>query len=127
MYPRHIEDDQSQSPTEQSGPSASPRPPRPARAQKGSRSPAHMPRTLTQVINDANDQVVRGDLSDYVPLPTGFDPLDGMIGGGLRKTELVLVGGPQGIGKTIFALQTARNIAMRNDQFAFYLSYEHTE
>src|SRR5215468_7213800 len=86
-----------------------------------------MPRTLAQVINDANDQVVRGDLSDYVPLPTGFDPLDGLIGGGLRKTELVLIGGPQGIGKTIFGLQIARNVAMRPDQFAFYLSYEHTE
>jgi replicative DNA helicase len=99
--------------------------PRPAgKNQKGA---SHMPRTLAQVMNDANDQVVRGDLSDYVPIPTGFDPLDGMIGGGLRKTELVLLGGPQGIGKTIATLQIARNVAMRPDQFAFYLSYEHTE
>ncbi len=86
-----------------------------------------MPRTLSQVLNDANDQVVRGDLSDFVPLPTGFDPLDGMIGGGLRKTELVLLGGAQGIGKTIATLQIARNVAMRPDQYSFYLSYEHTE
>ncbi|GAB4549683.1 MAG: hypothetical protein OHK0023_14630 [Anaerolineae bacterium] len=86
-----------------------------------------MPRTLAQVLNDANDQVVRGDLSDFVPQPTGFDPLDGFIGGGLRRTELVLLGGAQGVGKTIAALQMARNIAMRPDQFAFYLSYEHTE
>ena len=61
------------------------------------------------------------------PLPTGFDPLDGIIGGGLRQTELVLLGGAQGIGKTICALQMARNIASRNNQYAFYLSYEHTE
>ena len=87
----------------------------------------HMPRTLAQVLNDANDQVVRGDLSEYVPQPTGFDPLDAHIGGGLRKTELVLLGGAQGIGKTICALQIARNIAMRPDQYSFYLSYEHTE
>ncbi len=94
----------------------------------GSRaSIAHMPRTLSQVLNDANEQVVRGDLSDYVPLPTGFDPLDASIGGGLRKTELLLLGGAQGIGKTIVTLQIARNVAMRNDQYAFYLSYEHTE
>ncbi len=86
-----------------------------------------MPRTLAQVLNDANEQVVRGDLSDYVPLPTGLDPLDAAIGGGLRKTELLLLGGAQGIGKTIATLQIARNIAMRNDQYAFYLSYEHTE
>ncbi|NLE53053.1 MAG: AAA family ATPase [Chloroflexi bacterium] len=91
------------------------------------RSMAHMPRTLAQVMNEANDMVVRGDLTEYVPLPTGFDPLDGMIGGGLRKTELVLLGGAQGIGKTIATLQIARNIAMRPGQFAFYLSYEHTE
>ncbi|NLX10296.1 MAG: AAA family ATPase [Chloroflexi bacterium] len=94
---------------------------------RSSRSTAHMPRTLAQVMNEANDMVVRGDLTEYVPLSTGFDPLDGMIGGGLRKTELVLLGGAQGIGKTIATLQIARNIAMRSGQFAFYLSYEHTE
>jgi replicative DNA helicase len=99
-------------------------PPAPA---SGSRSNAHLPRTLTQVLNEANDRVVRGDLVDYVPIPTGFDPLDGYIGGGLRKTELVLLGGAQGIGKTIATLQIARNIASRQDQYAFYLSYEHTE
>jgi replicative DNA helicase len=70
---------------------------------------------------------VRGDLVDYVPIPSGFDPRDGLIGGGLRKTELVLLGGAQGIGKTIATLQIARNIASRPDQYAFYLSYEHTE
>jgi replicative DNA helicase len=108
-----------------SQPAQAPQPggqPRPA-----GRSSAHMPRTLTQVMNEANDRVIRGDLVDYVPLPTGFDPLDGFIGGGLRKTELVLLGGAQGIGKTIATLQIARNVAARPDQYAFYLSYEHTE
>ncbi|MGB1285927.1 MAG: DnaB-like helicase C-terminal domain-containing protein, partial [Aggregatilineales bacterium] len=33
----------------------------------------------------------------------------------------------QGIGKTICALQMARNIAMRENQYALYLSYEHSE
>ena len=101
----------------------------PGVSQPGSptRGNAHMPRTLTQVLNEANERVVRGDLVDYVPMPTGFDPLDGFIGGGLRKTELILLGGAQGIGKTIATLQVARNIAMRPDQYVFYLSYEHTE
>lgn len=93
----------------------------------GTRSGAHLPRTLTQVLNEANERVVQGDLVDYVPMPTGFDPLDGFIGGGLRKTELVLLGGAQGIGKTIATLQIARNVAMRSDQYVFFLSYEHTE
>ena len=70
-----------------------------------------MPRTLTQVLTEASDMIVRGDLTEYVPIPTGFDPLDGLIGGGLRKTELVLLGGAQGIGKTIATLQMARNVA----------------
>jgi replicative DNA helicase len=108
-----------------------PAPPVPPAAVQASPAPrpgaAHLPRTLTQVLNEANDRVIRGDLVDYVPIPTGFDPLDGFIGGGLRKTELILLGGAQGIGKTIATLQIARNLATRPDQFVFYLSYEHSE
>lgn len=88
---------------------------------------SHLPRTLSQVLSEANEKIMQGDLVDYVPISTGFDPLDGLIGGGLRKTELILLGGAQGIGKTIATLQIARNIAMRPDHYAFYLSYEHTE
>lgn len=98
-----------------------------SRPNNGARSGIAMPRTLSQVIAEADDKVMRGELVEYVPIPTGFDPLDAMIGGGLRKTELILLGGAQGIGKTIATLQIARNIAMRPDQYAFYLSYEHTE
>lgn len=106
---------------------STPAPQQPARTDKGRPGSNHMPRTLSQVMSEANDKVVKGDLVDYVPIPTGFDPLDGFIGGGLRKTELVLLGGAQGIGKTIATLQIARNLVMRPDQYAFYLSYEHTE
>src|SRR5258707_2785768 len=132
MSTRRFQDDMADStPSEpaEERPARSARAAQPQRQSAGAshRNASHMPRTLSQVMNEANDQVVRGDLSDYVPLPTGFDPLDGLIGGGLRKTELVLLGGAQGIGKTIATLQIARNIAMRPDQFAFYLSYEHTE
>jgi replicative DNA helicase len=139
MATRRFHDDMADKPASDPRPSESTPPPsagagrppseprqRTARRQS-SRATAHMPRTLAQVMNEANDMVVRGDLTEYVPLPTGFDPLDGMIGGGLRKTELVLLGGAQGIGKTIATLQIARNVAMRSGQFAFYLSYEHTE
>src|SRR6186997_504809 len=52
-----------------------------------SRQQPQLPRTLTQVMNEADEKIMAGDLVDYVPLPTGFDPMDGMIGGGLRKTE----------------------------------------
>src|SRR6185436_1571787 len=85
----------------------------PAAPASSPRGGGHLPRTLTQVMNEANDRVIQGDLVDYVPMSTGFDPLDGFIGGGLRKTELILLGGAQGIGKTIATLQIARNVAMR--------------
>src|SRR5215216_3349200 len=136
MATRRFQDDMADAPRSGSGSGGGSRSSRPAQTppsaqnpqqQRQNRNTPHLPRTLAQVMNDANDQVVRGDLSDYVPIPTGFDPLDGLIGGGLRKTELVLLGGAQGIGKTIATLQIARNVAMRPDQFAFYLSYEHTE
>ncbi|GAB1421134.1 hypothetical protein MASR2M15_12770 [Anaerolineales bacterium] len=94
---------------------------------RSNRNNSRLPRTLAQVLAEADEKVTQGDLVDYVPIPTGFDPLDAYIGGGLRKTELILLGGAQGIGKTITALQMARNIAMRNDQYVFFLSYEHTD
>ncbi|HMQ55113.1 MAG TPA: DnaB-like helicase C-terminal domain-containing protein, partial [Anaerolineae bacterium] len=58
---------------------------------------------------------------------TGFDQIGRLIGGGLRRTELVLLGGAQGIGKTIAALQMARNLALNEATYAFYVSYEHSE
>lgn len=60
------------------------------------------------------------------PLPTGFLPLDEVIGGGLRSGELVVLGGPTGVGKTILALQMARNVALADSgAHALYICYEH--
>lgn len=92
-----------------------------------SRRGGHTPRTLSQVLKEADQMVVKGELDEYLPLPTGFDQIDRIIGGGLRKTELVLLGGPQGIGKTITALQMARNLALNEATYAFFISYEHSE
>lgn len=87
----------------------------------------YAPRSLKQVIQEAGQLAVRGELTEYMPTPTGFDQIDRIIGGGLRRTELVLLGGRQGIGKTVCALQMARNIALNEGQYAFYVSFEHTE
>jgi replicative DNA helicase len=56
--------------------------------------------------------------------PTGFDPLDTYLGGGLRSGELALLGGPQGLGKTTFALQVMRNV-VAGGGCGVYFSYEH--
>jgi RecA/RadA recombinase len=79
------------------------------------------------VLKEADRKVEQGELDEYLPVPTGFDQIDRIIGGGLRRTELILLGGPQGIGKTITALQMARNLALNEATYAFYISYEHSE
>jgi len=55
---------------------------------------------------------------------TGFGGLDPVIGGGLRSGGLCLLAGPQGLGKTTFALQLARNI-VREGRPVLYFSFEH--
>lgn len=66
-------------------------------------------------------------ISDYVPIPTGFRPLDTAISDGMRNGELLLLGGAQGVGKTVASLQMARNIASMEGHYVYYLSYEHPE
>jgi replicative DNA helicase len=55
---------------------------------------------------------------------TGFEVLDVGVGGGFRAGSLVLLAGPQGLGKSTFALQIARNIAAAGRPVV-YFSYEH--
>jgi len=57
--------------------------------------------------------------------PTGFEPLDDVLGGGVRPQDLLLLGGRPGIGKTVASLQWARWMAMQG-QTAIYVCYEHS-
>jgi replicative DNA helicase len=96
-------------------------------AEEEERWPGTVPLTIAQVLRQADQQVTQGLMQDYVPQPLGFDQIDRVIGGGLMRGELILLGGAQGIGKTIFALQAARNLALNEKVYAFYVSYEHPE
>jgi replicative DNA helicase len=87
----------------------------------------YSPRSLKQVLHEVDRMVVSGIVDEYLPIPTGFDQIDRAIGGGLRKSELILLGGRQGIGKTICALQMARNLALNEATYALYVSFEHNE
>jgi replicative DNA helicase len=60
------------------------------------------------------------------PLPTGYEPLDSVLGGGVHTQDLVLVGGRPGVGKTIAMLQWARHLA-RDGRDVVYVCYEHGE
>jgi replicative DNA helicase len=77
---------------------------------------------LTEVLERA-DVRLRSEDGDARLWPTGFKLLDATIGGGLRAGTLALVAGPQGQGKTTFALQVARN-AVAAGRTAIFFSYE---
>ena len=79
---------------------------------------------LSDVLAATDSRLRRGEAALLQPWPTGFDPLDGFLSGGLRPGEFTLLGGPQGLGKTTFALQVARRMLPAGRQ-VLYVSYEH--
>jgi len=75
------------------------------------------------------ERTLAGPLGSHeanVVFPTGFDPLDAALGGGVGARDLMIVGGRPGVGKTIAALQWARSIAMQGPAVVF-ACYEHAE
>jgi replicative DNA helicase len=78
---------------------------------------------LSSVLDRADHRVRTGYPASRV-WPTGFDVLDDALDGGFRSGELALLGGPQGLGKTTWALQVARH-TVRLGRPAVVLSFEH--
>lgn len=60
------------------------------------------------------------------PVGTGFEPLDTVLDGGFLPGDVILLGGQPGAGKTICALQWARNIAAADRRVTF-ACFEHDE
>jgi replicative DNA helicase len=83
-------------------------------------------RALDEVLDTADASLTKGESAAGKAWPTGFSPLDAYLSGGVRSGELVLVGGPQGFGKTTWVLQVLRNIVAGGDH-GVYFSYEHDE
>jgi len=84
------------------------------------------PHSVYEVVTAFNRRLREGKLS-YRSIPTGFTPLDAYLGGGLQAEDLVLLGGPQGVGKTVAVLQMARNIAREGHALAIVVCFEHSE
>jgi replicative DNA helicase len=80
--------------------------------------------SLSEVLAGADAQLRAGGTPAGRVWPTGFDPLDAYLGGGLRSRELALLAGPQGLGKTTFATQIARNVVAAGRP-ALIFSFEH--
>ena len=82
--------------------------------------------SLSETLEQADRRVRAGGDAPERVWPTGFDVLDANLHGGFRSGELVLLGGPQGMGKTTWALQVARNVA-RQGRPVVYFCYEHDQ
>jgi replicative DNA helicase len=82
--------------------------------------------SLSQVLQRTDSALRDGRPVAAATWPTGFVPLDGQLGGGLRVGELTLLGGPQGLGKTTWAIQVARNIVRAGGRVVFF-SFEHEQ
>ncbi len=80
--------------------------------------------SVSEALHTLDDRMRDHTAVDIRTVPTGFEVLDEVLGGGLHAGELILLGGPPGVGKTIWALQWARNLARGGHQ-AIFACYEH--
>lgn len=63
--------------------------------------------------------------ADYVGIPCGIGELDKMITG-LNRSDLIILGARPGMGKTSFALNIVRNVAMNTGKTVCFFSLEMT-
>ncbi|MFH1676026.1 MAG: DnaB-like helicase C-terminal domain-containing protein [bacterium] len=82
------------------------------------------PVSVSEILHKIHIDTEKGETSSFKVYQTGFDILDKSISGAAAK-ELILVGGAQGVGKTILCMQIARNIAATKQAHCLYVCYEH--
>lgn len=83
--------------------------------------------SLINALYEPNDSDDLGRLAreDRSTIALGFDPLDRILGGGLRRHDLLVLAGRPGVGKTIVTLQMARNVALAGNDVVF-ACFEHS-
>jgi replicative DNA helicase len=80
--------------------------------------------SMADLLARTDDAIQRGIRPGAAVVPTGFSVLDDALDGGFRSGELVLLGGPQGLGKTTMVMQMVRNV-VRDGGSAVVFSFEH--
>lgn len=84
------------------------------------------PAKLRDVIANVYDTLYKlnsEDKEQFKGLPTGFPDFDKMATG-LNKSDLVLIGARPAMGKTSFALNMARNVAVKSGKRVLFFSLE---
>ena len=80
---------------------------------------------ISQVIARADAVADGAESTDTIA--TGFPSLDKLLGGGMRRGDLVVLGGDVGSGKSAFALAVAMRAAQRGLSVVFYSGEMSTE
>jgi len=82
--------------------------------------------TLEQALQEAYDRIdtrTQGDNLSISGVPTGYRDLD-EITAGLQNSEMIIVAARPSVGKTSFALNLTRNIAVDENHPVFFVSLE---
>src|SRR2546428_8318377 len=72
------------------------------------RHPAASPEALVARVDQQRPGEIAGDT-----VPTGFPSVDRLLGGGLRRRDLIVLGGDVGSGKSALALGIALRVAQQ--------------
>lgn len=79
----------------------------------GARPPRQRPVRVDEIALEKEDRI-----------PTGFQELDRVLGGGIVVGSMVLLGGDPGIGKSTILLEVSRNLAADDGKSVLYVSGE---
>ena len=93
-------------------------PPVPRKTKTGRRSPPTNTSPFADVLALVDETAERGSPVDSVP--SGFPSVDRLLGGGLRRGDLIVLGGDVGSGKSALALATAARAAEERRSVVFY-------
>lgn len=64
------------------------------------------------------------EITESIKIPSGFEELDRVLGGGLVQGSLILLAGDPGIGKSTLVLQTAGNICNQGKKLLYICAEE---
>lgn len=78
---------------------------------------------ITPMVYEKLYQLSSPEREQYMGLKTGFDELD-KVTTGLNKSDLIIIGARPAMGKTSFALNIARNVAVRGHKKVLFFSLE---
>ncbi len=90
---------------------------------KNTSGPVKVDKIIVGEVFDRLNKLAAADVKEreqYLGMPTGFSYLDRVLAGGLHRSDLILIGARPAMGKTSFALNIARNMAVKGKKVLFF-------